>query len=93
MTTVCELPVCMSKEETEKQRLHYVLDLSLTEHNGAFLCPRCSSLLSPDDETEDNYSIIMTKVCNDQLEELTVECKHCRSEIQLVGFSSFDGNC
>jgi hypothetical protein len=88
--SVSGLPVSMSKQETVSQRLHYVLDLSLTEINGAFLCPRCGLRLSPDDETEDNYSIVETKVCNNNLEELTVECKQCRSEIQLVGFCNFD---
>ena len=82
--------LCVSKQETVMQRFHYVLDLASTESDGAFLFPRCGLLLFPDDETEDNYNIVETKVCNNNLEELTVECKRCRSEIQLVGFYNFD---
>lgn len=83
----CWLPVSISKEETMEQGFSYVIDLSLTRRNGDFLCPRCGLLLSPDDETEDSYCILETTVKNDDLEALTIQCKRCRSEIQLVGFS------
>ncbi|MFZ7138755.1 MAG: hypothetical protein ACOWW1_10105 [archaeon] len=80
----------VSKEVTVKQRLHYVIDLSLTRSNGDFLCPRCGLLLSPSDETEDNYCILGTTINDESLEELHLQCQHCRSEIRLVGFSKFD---
>jgi len=77
----------MSKEETMEQRLHYLLDLSLTQKNGNFLCPRCGLLFSPDDETEDSYCILETTVKDNTLETLTIQCQRCISEIRLVGFS------
>ena len=90
VTTVCGLPVSVAKEETMEQRLHYVVDLSLTRSNGDFLCPRCGLLMSPDDETEENYCILGTTVNDDSLEEVVVQCQRCRSEILLVGFSTLD---
>lgn len=55
----------VSKEEPFEQSLQCVLDLSLTRQNGNFLCLECGLLLSPDDETEDNYCILATTVnCN-----------------------------
>ena len=80
----------MSKELTVKQGFQNVLDLSLTREDGAFLCPQCGLLLSPDDETEDNYSILETKVNDNTLDELLVQCNRCGSEIRLVGFSKID---
>lgn len=78
----------VSKEEPLEQSLHCVLDLSLTRQNGDFLCPECGLLLSPDDETEDNYCILATTVNCNKLESLVVQCRRCMSEIRLDGFSN-----
>ena len=77
----------VSKEGTLEQSLHCVLNSSLTQQNGNFLCPECG-LLSPDDETENNYCILATNVNCNGLESLVVQCQRCMSEIRLVGFSN-----
>ncbi len=80
----------VSNELTVKHRLQHVLDLSLTRDDGSFLCPQCGLLLSPDDENEDNYSILETIVKDNILDELLVQCHRCGSKILLVGFSKID---
>ena len=51
-------------------------------------CPKCGTVISPDDETEEIYQIVETKVKNDELAELVLMCKRCGSTIKLVGFLS-----
>jgi len=66
----------------------YGVDLTKIDGDGAFLCPTCGAVISPDDETEENYTIIKTRVENDELAALTLMCNHCRSKIKLTGFLS-----
>ena len=69
-----------------KQVLVYTIDLAKLEGEGDFLCPKCGTLISPDDETEDVYSILETKVLNDVLENLLIQCNNCSNKILLTGF-------
>jgi hypothetical protein len=47
-------------------------------------------MISPEDETEDIYTVLDTKMngagADTYLEELTIQCKKCGSQIHLVGF-------
>jgi DNA polymerase I-like protein with 3'-5' exonuclease and polymerase domains len=47
--------------------------------DGAFPCPKCGTLISPDDETEETYKIVETKVKNDELAELIKDRRSIRS--------------
>jgi hypothetical protein len=42
--------------------------------------------ISPEDETEENYKVIDTKVVNKELAELVIACGKCGSTIKLTGF-------
>ncbi len=64
----------------------YTIDLAKIEGNGDFACPRCQVLISPDDESEDVYTIVDTKVRGESLQELTIQCNKCGSKIRLTGF-------
>jgi len=66
----------------------FTVDLARIEGKGDFLCPNCGVNISPDDETENVYSIVETKVKGQSLEELIILCHKCRSKIRLVGFVS-----
>jgi len=66
----------------------YSIDLTVVEGDGAFPCPNCGTVISPEDETEDVYRIVNTKVMNDQLVELIIECGSCKSKIVLTGFET-----
>ena len=67
--------------------LVYQVDLVELQGEGDFLCPGCGVVISPEDETEDVYVILDTKVSGDDLKELVIQCNHCRSKIRLVGFN------
>jgi hypothetical protein len=45
-------------------------------------------MISPDDESEEVYQIVETKVKNDELAGLILTCHKCGSTIKLVGFLS-----
>jgi len=69
-----------------KQPLVYEVDLTKIKGEGDFPCPSCGVVISPEDETEDVYSILETKVKGESLEELVIQCNKCGSKIRLVGF-------
>jgi hypothetical protein len=70
-----------------KQKHVYVLDLAKIDGSGDFSCPECGTAISPDDCTEEAYSILETKVNNQGLEELVIRCNTCASQLHLTGFS------
>jgi len=78
----------MMKKATVKKSATYTIDLTKIDGDGAFPCPKCGTVISPDDESEEAYQIVETKVKNDDLEELILTCKKCGTTIKLVGFLS-----
>jgi len=64
----------------------YKIDLTKIDGNGDFSCPRCGALISPDDESDEVYTIVDTKMNGDRLEELEITCNKCGSKIHIVGF-------
>ena len=70
-----------------KQIQVYVLDLTKIDGDGDFSCPRCGNEISPDDRTEKAYSILEANVSDQGLEELSIRCNKCESELHLTGFS------
>jgi predicted RNA-binding Zn-ribbon protein involved in translation (DUF1610 family) len=78
----------MMKKEAVKKGMTYTIDLTKIDGDGAFPCPKCGSIISPDDESEEVYQIVETKVKNDELAELMLTCSKCGSTIKLVGFLS-----
>jgi hypothetical protein len=70
----------------EKKQVEYKIDLSNVEGDGSFKCPKCGVSISPDDESEENYQILDTKVVNDELAELVISCNKCGSTLTLTGF-------
>jgi hypothetical protein len=74
------------KRTVMKKRETYTIDLTTIEGDGAFKCPKCGVVISPDDETEEVYTISDTKVKDDELAELTLICNQCETSIRLVGF-------
>ena len=66
--------------------LVYQVNLTELQGEGDFPCPGCGVIISPEDETEDIYRIVSTKVHDENLEELVIQCNRCKSKIRLVGF-------
>lgn len=69
-----------------EKKCEHIVDLTSIEGDGAFPCPSCGASISPDDETEENYEIMDTKVVNDELAELGITCGKCRCTMRLTGF-------
>ena len=70
-----------------KQIQVYVLDLTKIDGRGDFSCPNCGNAISPDECTEEAYSILEANVSDQGLEELSIRCNKCESELHLTGFS------
>jgi predicted RNA-binding Zn-ribbon protein involved in translation (DUF1610 family) len=78
----------MMKKADVSKNMVYTIDLTKIDGDGAFPCPKCGSVISPDDESDSTYEIVNTKVKEDSLEELVLTCKRCGTHIKLVGFMS-----
>ena len=63
--------------------LVYQVDLVELQGEGDFTCPSCGILISPEDETEEVYTILETKIKGQDLEALVIQCKRCKSKIRL----------
>jgi hypothetical protein len=78
----------MMKKTMSKKSLIYTVDLTEIEGDGSFPCPKCATVISPEDETEEVYKIVDTKIVNDELVELVIMCGNCGSNIKLTGFQA-----
>ncbi|MCW4017892.1 MAG: hypothetical protein NWF00_04330 [Candidatus Bathyarchaeota archaeon] len=75
----------MKKAAVNKDNLQ-TLDLATLDGEGSFPCPTCGTLISPDDESEEVYQIIDTKMAGDELAELVICCGTCKTIIRITGF-------
>ena len=64
----------------------FIVDLQKIDGDGAFPCPKCAAIISPDDESENNYRILETDVKDEQLKGLLLQCTKCKTLIRLIGF-------
>lgn len=64
----------------------YTVDLTKTKGSGEFKCPRCGVEVSPDDETENVYTILEAVTKEDCLERIILQCNMCGTQIHLTGF-------
>lgn len=80
-------PKTKEKAKRMKQIHTYTLNLTKIEGNGDFQCPRCGTTISPDDWTEETYTILKAKVTCQGLDELVIRCNKCESQLHLTGFS------
>ena len=67
----------------------FTVDLTQIKGGGEFPCPRCNSMISPDDDSEETY-IILDTIMDDEnnLERMVIQCKTCNSVINLEGFDA-----
>jgi predicted RNA-binding Zn-ribbon protein involved in translation (DUF1610 family) len=76
----------MMKKSMSKKSVIQTIDLTQIDGDGSFPCPKCGTVISPEDETEEVYKIVDTKIVNDELVELVIMCGECKSNIKLTGF-------
>ena len=74
------------EKSSSQESAAFTIDLTAIEGDGAFPCPKCGTMISPEDESEKLYKIIDTKIVNEELVELVVMCSNCGSTIKLAGF-------
>jgi len=67
-------------------KFDFEIDVRNLEADGTFNCPKCSNVISPDDETEEAYTIIENEVKGEELKALFIQCNKCKSVIRLFGF-------
>ena len=73
-----------------KQPLVFEVDLTKIRGEGDFPCSNCGIIISPEDETDEVYKVIETKVKSQTLEELLIRCNKCGSLLRLVGFVALE---
>jgi len=61
------------------------VDLMHIEGLGDFPCPRCGTVISPDDVSEETYKVLETKEKN-----VLILCNKCNSIIDLVGLEGLN---
>lgn len=76
-------------EKMEKSR-SFVVDLSKMKGSGEFKCPKCGTTISPDDQSEDVYTILEPVIREDRLEKIVLQCNTCGSKISLIGFHALE---
>jgi len=73
----------MSKKEN---KVDFMIDLRKIDGDGDFPCPKCGTIISPDDESEEVYDDPEPLMRGTELEAVLLRCKKCGSTIKLVGF-------
>lgn len=73
-----------------KQKSTYKIDLNKIGGKGDISCPCCGNTISPDDCTENAYTIIEAKVNSHGLDEVIICCNKCENQLHLTGFSMLE---
>lgn len=68
----------------------FLIDLSKIKGSGDFKCPKCGTQISPDDQSEDTYTILEPVVKENRLEKVVLQCNRCGSKINLIGFRALE---
>lgn len=66
----------------------FVVDLSDVGEKEKVTCPKCEAEISPNDKTEDVYTILKPVMKGPRLEKIIIKCNKCESLIHLVGFDT-----
>ena len=82
----------MMKKSVSNKSMTHTVDLTKIDGDGSFPCPKCGTVISPEDETEEVYKIVDTKIVNDELLELVIACGTCGTSIKLTGFQQAIGS-
>jgi predicted RNA-binding Zn-ribbon protein involved in translation (DUF1610 family) len=75
------------KQKIAHQLTVYRMELDEINRNGSLECPSCGAHISPDDQTEEVYTLLDVNMDNYGLEEIVIRCNRCRSQIYVGGFS------
>jgi hypothetical protein len=68
----------------------YIIDLTEIRGNGNIKCPKCGTGISPDDTSEEVYTILEPVIKENHLQRIILRCNKCRSTINLTGFNTLN---
>jgi len=74
----------------KKTETEYTVSFSSLANDGSFICTKCGTKISPEDETNENYEIIDTEIYNGEIAELIITCGKCGSILKLTGFQQIE---
>jgi hypothetical protein len=67
----------------------YKVNIAKLEGEGEFPCPKCGTMISPDDESETVYNVVDIVMKDEEnIETMLIRCNKCNSLIKLSGFES-----
>jgi DNA-directed RNA polymerase subunit RPC12/RpoP len=79
--------IVISRETKKTGRMtSYTVDLAKVKRKESINCPKCGTEISPDDETEETFSILEPVVKGEHLESVVLQCNRCKSRILMTGF-------
>ena len=64
----------------------HMIDLTKVKGKGDVRCPKCEARISPDDKSDETYTILEPVMEGNYLEKIVIECSKCGSRIHLTGF-------
>lgn len=70
----------------------FTIDLTRVDGDGTIKCPKCGVIISPDDTSEEIYTVLEPAVNGDTLSKITLKCNKCKSTINLIGFEAVNEN-
>jgi predicted RNA-binding Zn-ribbon protein involved in translation (DUF1610 family) len=70
-----------------KEKQMHMMDLTKIKGKGDFPCPQCGTNISPDDFSDEEYSMLEIRVNQGNIDELVIRCNKCATDIHLTGFS------
>ena len=68
----------------------FTIDLTRVRGKGEFRCPKCGTMISPDDMSENAYTVLEPVMKGTSLEKIVLQCNKCESQIYLTGFHVMD---
>jgi len=79
----------MNVKLPKKQAYCKLSEVGLKEYDstgGAFPCPRCRSIIDPEDTTTYTLIVKKTETHKDEVKSMFVNCRECGTEIKLTDF-------
>lgn len=68
----------------------YTIDLTKVKGNGNIKCPKCRIGISPDDTSQEAYTILKPIMKENQLQKIILQCNKCKTTINLTGFNTLN---
>jgi ribosomal protein S27AE len=68
----------------------FTVDLTKIKGRGEFRCPKCGTMISPDDISKRAYTVLEPVMKGNDLEKIVLQCNKCGSQIYVTGFHAMN---